>query len=1133
MDDFFRPPSPRPGLRLHKLEVFNWGTFDSQDGSVYTVRPRGRTSLLVGQNGAGKSTLADALLTLLVKGATRRYNVAAGAGSGRRRDRTERTYIRGAFDHGGNGSGTKLQFLRGGSGIYAAILATFCHEDSPESDFTLAQVLSLNADEKVDKVYAFARGEKSITKDLGGFTSVSRLRQQVEQRGFRATTTFAQYERWFFKAARLRPKAMDIFNQTVAVKDIQSLNDFIRRHMLEKRNWREEIDRILTHFTQLSEAHRLLEQARQQVELLEPVKRAAQRYDAATKALQGLECVKEALPMWFSSRLLATMAPLLEERQVSLKEMKQCQTSLEREMQAQEEAMRHLQNEIDLAGGPRLQQLPNLIRQADALARDKRQASDLFVRFAREAGVAGAQAPREAADFQTLRRQLGGQQTSAAKALPQRELRKADLAVPKYQIHQELEDLRREIGALKQRRNALPERFVEVRHSICHALHLSEKELPFAAELMAVKSEERAWEASIEMVLRHFALSLLVPDRYYPQVSAFVDKTRLVDGRGLGQRLVYLRIGSGVLSGFSGDEPDSSATQDPSRLPGKLAFRAGKKLEPWVRGEVARRFDYLCCQSIETFQKASGDAMTKERHVKSRGQRHEKDDRQRALDRANFVLGWDNKEKLAHLTQVAEKKERQLAEFDREMALLDSALEKLRAQLAAAERALETTSYDAIDYLAEESRVASLRAEEVALRSGSEKLRLLNERLEAAKADRQSASDRRDETIKRLGELERDLDQGRRLMKEAEEDLESWSKAGALEAGKASYDAVATFLGTITPPPDLDHPFGFAEVESHCHRHLDSEIAVARAKAEPLRNGLVERMTRFLRKFDAFGSELLPAPEYASSFISLHDRIVSEDLPGYEDRFKQRLNDKATKEIAILNGELQNEVQEIRSNIRLLNDALRRLAYRAGTHMQLIPQDCQDLEILKFKRQLRDCLSDAFEGSMEADEDRFRRIEKLIIDLRDGDRYRDKVTDVRQWFDFFASEVVDDTGVERSRYSDSSGRSGGEKAKLAFTILAAAIAYQYGIDPNNDTSDSFHFVVVDEMFSKVDDDHALYALELFKTLQLQLLIVSPLDAKARVTEDHVGYYVLVTKDEMTSKSQVFTMTGQRFRALAS
>jgi uncharacterized protein YPO0396 len=140
---------------------------------------------------------------------------------------------------------------------------------------------------------------------------------------------------------------------------------------------------------------------------------------------------------------------------------------------------------------------------------------------------------------------------------------------------------------------------------------------------------------------------------------------------------------------------------------------------------------------------------------------------------------------------------------------------------------------------------------------------------------------------------------------------------------------------------------------------------------------------------------------------------------------------------------------------------------------------------------------------------------------------------VRNWFDFAAVETDDATETERSYFDDSAGQSGGEKAKLAFTILIAAIAFQYDIDPERSNSNRFHFVVVDEMFSRVDDGNSAYALELFRRFGLQLLIVAPLDAKARVTEDFVGCYLHVSKDEGSNRSQVLHMTAREFNEQAT
>lgn len=259
-----------------------------------------------------------------------------------------------------------------------------------------------------------------------------------------------------------------------------------------------------------------------------------------------------------------------------------------------------------------------------------------------------------------------------------------------------------------------------------------------------------------------------------------------------------------------------------------------------------------------------------------------------------------------------------------------------------------------------------------------------------------------------------------------------------------------------------------------------------------------------------------------------YSAIRDEDLPRFEVRFKERLNEKVAQEIGVLRGNLHTERTEIDERIAQLNASLKQVRFGPGTHMRQVAKPVRDPEIGRFRQELDACVTGQFEGTMTADEARFKQIESLLNRLRDEERRRQKVTDVRNWFDFAAVETDDATGEERSYHDDSAGQSGGEKAKLAFTILIAAIAFQYDFDPQHPAADRFHFVVVDEMFSRVDDGNSAYALELFRSFGLQLLIVAPLDAKARVTEDFVGCYLLVTKDERTNCSQALRMTAREF-----
>jgi uncharacterized protein YPO0396 len=118
-------------------------------------------------------------------------------------------------------------------------------------------------------------------------------------------------------------------------------------------------------------------------------------------------------------------------------------------------------------------------------------------------------------------------------------------------------------------------------------------------------------------------------------------------------------------------------------------------------------------------------------------------------------------------------------------------------------------------------------------------------------------------------------------------------------------------------------------------------------------------------------------------------------------------------------------------------------------------------------------------------------------------RWTRKVADVRNWFVFSASERWREDDAEHEHYTDSGGKSGGQKEKLAYTVLAASLAYQFGLEWGEQRSRSFRFVVIDEAFGRGSDESTRYGLELFKKLNLQLLIVTPLQ-KIRIIEPYVA-----------------------------
>jgi uncharacterized protein YPO0396 len=83
-------------------------------------------------------------------------------------------------------------------------------------------------------------------------------------------------------------------------------------------------------------------------------------------------------------------------------------------------------------------------------------------------------------------------------------------------------------------------------------------------------------------------------------------------------------------------------------------------------------------------------------------------------------------------------------------------------------------------------------------------------------------------------------------------------------------------------------------------------------------------------------------------------------------------------------------------------------------------------------------------------------------------------------------------------------------------ILASAFTTQYGLSGDQNDLNKFRLVVVDEVFSHTDEDNSIRALELFRQLDFQLIVVNPFDAKALLVQDYVDVFQLAsTRDEVS------------------
>jgi uncharacterized protein YPO0396 len=302
-------------------------------------------------------------------------------------------------------------------------------------------------------------------------------------------------------------------------------------------------------------------------------------------------------------------------------------------------------------------------------------------------------------------------------------------------------------------------------------------------------------------------------------------------------------------------------------------------------------------------------------------------------------------------------------------------------------------------------------------------------------------------------------------------------------------------------------------------------------------------MADFRNRYPNETTEIDAALEAAGDYNRLLEQLASNDLPRFEAHFKDSLNQNTIHEVVAFNAFLDSRRQDIVNRIGEINLSLAGIEYNAGRHIQLEHQNTTDLDVRQFGLDLRACSEGTIGDEEQYSEQKYLQVARLIERFRGRDgyttldeRWTAKVTDVRNWFTFSASEKWTETGEEFEHFTDSGGKSGGQKEKLAYTILAAALAFQFGLAAGQGSGASakksgagrsFRFVVIDEAFGRGSDESARYGLELFQRMKLQLLIVTPLQ-KIHVIEPfvaHVGFVANTSGDD----SQLRNMTIQEYR----
>jgi uncharacterized protein YPO0396 len=1050
-------------FRLTRIQTFNWGTFSN----VFDFPIPEEGYLFVGPSGSGKSTILDAHAALMTPPKWVDFNVAAREAERHGKDRNVMTYIRGAWAQQTGDSGEYVsQYLRSGT-TWSAIAETYRNRQG--RCVVLAQVL-------------WVRGNSTAPGDAKRLSLILEREFDLQELEFFAAAEFdtrrfkfdlpdatpypefSAYQERFRRLLGIdNERALRLLHKTQSAKNLGDLNVFLRDFMLDAPETFGIAERLVNEFGELNAAHQAVVAAREQRDTLAPARSEHEDLERTGRDRNGLQALQTAVDHYREHRRRGLLDERIAKFSVDLEGSRQEAKRLGDVVRDEFEALTQLQSQKAGMGADILDRLQQEIQAAEDEKPDRIRKRDQAATACKAMGWAVPDSVVwfvqrvDAARQRVLRVGEVNAATEQRKDDVKEELRKAGT---------DFQSTVAEVKALERQRSNLPAKLLDIRQTMASELAIPEDKLPFVGELLEVKTDASGWQGAIERVMGGFARSILVDDKHYGAVSAYLNE------RNIGERLAYFRVMQQVAGNRSPGQ---------SSLVRKLNVARGPYSE-WLKEELKVHFDLECAETLQTFRAASR-AVTREGQVKHNFTRHEKNDRQRIDDGSRWVLGFDNKAKLKLYKDKA-------IELGGRITELEDALKKVREEESEQQSQLLHCQ-----------TLSNLTWSDVDVGSLLTRIDELKKRAEAEKAARPDLA-RMDELIK----VQEDKHLAAVKKKNTEE-----IKGGGIQRDIDTLQGKLEELGRLFPTADRPPPFKDAldaryadikrevtldsldQVTNQVERAFGVELRTLESRMSDLRNSITQRFAEFNRHWPAEAGGLDPTMESAGDYFGKLQRLVSDGLPQFEARFLALLRDQSDQNMTLLSTKLDQERSAIRARMELVNESLQTAPFNPGTHLVIETTDKSLEEVRQFRAGLKESLSHTFSAEPELAEQRFLVLAALVKRLASQEtadkNWRALVLDVRQHVEFVAREL-DEDNIEVEVYRSGAGKSGGQRQKLAATCLAAALRYQLG---GQDRSlPSYSTVVLDEAFDKADSEFTAMAMNIFKTFGFQMIVATPL-----------------------------------------
>lgn len=1123
MLSLFSTSSDKAGFRLQYMEVFNWGTFNEK---IFRINPQGNNSLLTGANASGKSTYIDALLTLVVPAKKDRfYNQSSGVE--KKGDRTEETYVLGHYGsiQEEGKSATSTQALRDKK-TYSVILASFSNTD--QKHVTLFQVRWFNNGE-LKRQFGIAHVPLDIQKDFSQFDPRGEWKRRLDKTYNSAPpkrkiefldgpTAYAERLSNLFGMRSV--KALSLFNQVVGVKVLDDLDEFIRTNMLEEQDAEAEFIQLKESFLTLMDAKTNIEKAKEQIKQLTPINEIANKLKKIQADLVQFEQSKESAGYWFAKKGVELGEIELEKCAEALIVLNEDLAQL----RSKEKTLREEERAISLAiekdeVGSKIKDLEKEIRSLQNQKDNRSKKLDDYNKIAQSIDLSTN--PSESTFAESREKAKLLKQSTQQKMDDESENIRA-LKNKEDELNRTIDELVSDIQTLQKNKNNITGRVAEIRDEIIEHIGVGPEEIPFIGELIKVKEDEADWEPSLEKVLHNFALHLIVPTKYYSQVNAYVNNHNL---RG---RIRYDKY----------DTPEylKSLNQrdlNEKSLANKIDIKPRTQYYDWLLNYLESQFNFTCVDSLAEFERYSEMAVTKNGLIKFKKGRHEKDDRPNISKKENYVLGWDNKEKIAALKRELNGLQNQQTETKRAIYSANIEMKRLAVFKDDCHNLFSKfEKYDEIDWQSYAREISEKESQKNDLEKTNDRVKKLQEQLRKVELDLKQVTEveikNKDREIFQTEEKEKRI---------AESVRENTSRIGAFRNfDLAAFEKLNPQLLNI----EFEH---LAASLSNFQEKITKEVAALNRQKQQHEMVVSDKISVFKNppeeitsKFKDWRSDvsILPSSanlDFISEYQELLEKLEKDNLPKFEKKFNDYLQETITNKVGDFRMFFENWSDSIKENIRHLNDSLKEIDFKNNpkTYIQLVASNKRNDEVAEFRKLLENAVPNIqlVNASIDGRKHHFNKNIQPFIDKLDREDYRKKVMDVRTWFSYKAEEFYKENNQKFKTYENMGQLSGGEKAQLTYTILGSAIAYQFGLTREGLQNNSFRFIAIDEAFKAQDEDKARYLITLCKQLHLQLLVVTPSD-NIHIVENDISFVHFVERKE-ERHSWLYDMPIEQFK----